>query len=476
MSPDRTTSVLQPPLSAHLFRTTKNIIKFDRSSDVCIPCVVNEFCSMPKNGALRSGFRRYVLAVQYHGSAFLGFALQKPTEENCILSNGTDLRGYVTVERRIRLALSAMLRTDTDADQGFTDSRYENIQVSSRTDRGVHAIKNTFHVDVRVQDDDVDCPGTVNKDQSYFQRKSSLKSPERVLRGLNYYLRRTSPTSATNGIDDDMDVDDAVDRNDALATPPLEQLHLNKGDISRSKVDTQHYCGGEWVRRNPMEEVRILAVKEAPLHMDNSFGHLMYQQDAIIDWHARYSATSRTYLYRIFHTVHEPDWAVPFEWDRSWRVYDQQPLNIAAMREASTYLIGTHDFTSFRATGCNRHSPITTLSDISIHVEPFDDYHHLLLYGGIRSMTTSNDVNDSRRDIPTNPSRCCMVTIRYQGNSFLYKQVRKMTGCLIAVGRGKIQPTAVRDILELRNSQYTPFTAPPHGLFLVNVEHEGITI
>ena len=88
------------------------------------------------------GFARYAVSLQYHGGTFLGFSYQGPKGEDCILPNcGTDLRGYRSVEGRLRDAMNDLFGVEKDG--------WENIQPSSRTDRGVHAIKNTFHVDVR---------------------------------------------------------------------------------------------------------------------------------------------------------------------------------------------------------------------------------------------------------------------------------------------------------------------------------------
>ena len=72
------------------------------------------------------GFVRYAVSCQYHGSPFLGFSYLR-NQENCLLPDGTDLRGYRSVEGSIRDALAKFLGDD---------GRFENIQVSSRTDRG----------------------------------------------------------------------------------------------------------------------------------------------------------------------------------------------------------------------------------------------------------------------------------------------------------------------------------------------------
>ena len=88
-------------------------------------------------------FTRYAFAVQYHGGNFLGFVYQGRRGENCIVYKHniaqSDLRGIESIEGRIRRALDKLVGCQN----------YTNIQVSSRTDRGVHAWRNTFSVDIK---------------------------------------------------------------------------------------------------------------------------------------------------------------------------------------------------------------------------------------------------------------------------------------------------------------------------------------
>lgn len=414
--------------------------------------------------ALRPGFRRYAISIQYHGSSFLGFS-QQPDQENRILKDGkTDLRGYFTVESRLRQALTSLLsqsqrlRPKNDDNNDDNNNDYENIQVSSRTDRGVHAVKNTLHVDIR---------------------DSVTLRPESIHRGLNFYLGRPA-TDTLEQQNESSSTSTTTDDNDSSSS--------SSSNCSRKRVrnDTQYVRGGEWVRQSPVNhEIRILAVHEAPRFMYNPLGHL-YGEPCWVDWNARYSATERTYAYRILHSLScEPDWAAPFEWDRSWRVLTptttstdpKSSLNVTAMRTAAAFLVGTHDFTSFRASRCQRHSPIMTLSDIQIFTT---DYHHHVPESFLFSHTDNSNRPDAEwlglGSSSNRSSSCQLVTILYKGDSFLYRQVRNMTGCLLHVGRGKLQPTDVQDLLQARERRQTPSTAPAHGLFLINVRHEGIQL
>ena len=98
------------------------------------------------------GFVRYALSVSYHGGSSLGFSYQG-SHENALLTDGTDLRGLYSIEGRIRRALSALVGNTSqhmpDAYNNLIEEdNFENIQVSSRTDRGVHALKSKLHSNI----------------------------------------------------------------------------------------------------------------------------------------------------------------------------------------------------------------------------------------------------------------------------------------------------------------------------------------
>ncbi|GAX11372.1 tRNA pseudouridine38-40 synthase [Fistulifera solaris] len=318
--------------------------------------------------AVRGGFQRYLLSLQYHGSSFLGFSYQ-----------GEQHR---TVEGCVRQAL-----------QSLAGTTWENLQVSSRTDRGVHALKNTFHVDLRHQ----------------------KWTCEQIHRGLNFYLQR------------------------------LHEREEGKRRLLRERID---------------RDVRILRVMEAPQQMPNPWAQQDPTQPLLVDWNARFSATQRTYVYRIIHSHDgDLDWMVPFEWDRAWRIHSQNPLNIEAMQQAADMLVGEHDFSSFRGKGCQRISPIVNLSAVRVNARDLNDFEPLL-WG------TTIDKS----------SRCQLITIQFEGNSFVYRQVRNLTGCLVQVGKGRLRPHDIPSLMAARNRALAPGMAPPHGLFLVDVQHQGIRI
>ena len=147
------------------------------------------------------------------------------------------------------------------------------------------------------------------------------------------------------------------------------------------------------------------------------------------DFHARFSAVERAYLYRIVNR------RAPLALDRgrAWGV--AAPLDAAAMAEAARALVGRHDFTSFRAASCQAASPVKTLD--ALEVARADDE----------------------------------IRITTRARSFLHHQVRNMVGTLKLVGEGKWSAADVAAALAARDRSAAGPTAPPGGLYLVEVRY-----
>ena len=145
------------------------------------------------------------------------------------------------------------------------------------------------------------------------------------------------------------------------------------------------------------------------------------------NFHARFSAKGRGYLYRILNR-RAP---AVLEKNRVWWV--PVPLDIEQMRQGAKYLLGHHDFSSFRAAACQAKSPVKTLD---------------------------------RLDIET-----CGDEIRFivEARSFLHHQVRNMVGTLKMVGDGHLRPEDVKRILEARDRKAAGVNAPACGLYLNKV-------
>ena len=153
--------------------------------------------------------------------------------------------------------------------------------------------------------------------------------------------------------------------------------------------------------------------------------------DAAPDFHARFSARSKTYRYAIC----TAPVASPFERAFSWHL--PEPLDLDAMREAAAALIGRHDFAAFRSVGADVASTV-------------------------RTMTTSVLACDS-------DSR---LTYEIEGEGFLRHMVRAIVGTLVETGRGWRPPSAMADLMAGGQRAAAGATAPPHGLFLVRVDYD----
>ncbi|XP_030078501.1 tRNA pseudouridine synthase-like 1 isoform X3 [Microcaecilia unicolor] len=129
-----------------------------------------------------------------------------------------------------------------------------------------------------------------------------------------------------------------------------------------------------------------------------------------------------------------------------------RPLNISAMQEAAQYLLGTHDFSAYRSASSENifKSPIKTLAQLDITPASGHMSHHMPC-----------------RDLQ-------FWELMFSSRSFLYKQVRRMTGALVAVGQGRLAAHQVKEILETRDPQAFPNNtiAPPDGLFLKHVAYD----
>lgn len=147
------------------------------------------------------------------------------------------------------------------------------------------------------------------------------------------------------------------------------------------------------------------------------------------DFHARFSAKKRHYLYRINNSRGE----IAIDRGRVWHIYD--PLNISAMQQAARYLVGLHNFTSFRATDCQAQSPLKTLDRLEI-TKAGDEVHFSLT-----------------------------------AQSFLHHMVRNIVGTLALVGRGKWRPEDIEIALAAAKREAAGPTAPSDGLYFVKVDY-----
>ncbi len=147
------------------------------------------------------------------------------------------------------------------------------------------------------------------------------------------------------------------------------------------------------------------------------------------DWHARFSCTGRRYLYRILNRRAPPTLLR----GKVWHI--GTGLDLDAMAEGASKLLGSHDFTTFRSAHCQSPSPIKTLD-------------------ALRVERTGDEVN-----------------IYAAARSFLHHQVRSMVGCLGMVGRGQWSPQDIALALEAKDRAALGLNAPPEGLYFVSASY-----
>ena len=146
-------------------------------------------------------------------------------------------------------------------------------------------------------------------------------------------------------------------------------------------------------------------------------------------FHARFSATGRSYHYLILNRLQRS----ALHRDRAWWVYD--PLDAERMHNAAQALVGKHDFSAYRAAACQASTPIREITSIVVMSD--GDWIHL----------------------------------EVTANAFLQHMVRNITGTLLAVGRGDEPADLAATVLESRDRKRGGAAAPPHGLTLIKVDY-----
>lgn len=163
------------------------------------------------------------------------------------------------------------------------------------------------------------------------------------------------------------------------------------------------------------------------------------------DFHARHGARRKTYEYRISPEPVCPPTLAPFVWNYTW------PLDLTAMQQAATHVVGTHDFSSFAAID----------PDLSTRSSEEETSGAANEKSAIRTIFASNWHCESG-----------LLIYQVTGSGFLHHMVRNLVGTFVDVGRGRISADDLPDILEACSRTAAGPTAPPQGLFLVSVDYE----
>ena len=153
-------------------------------------------------------------------------------------------------------------------------------------------------------------------------------------------------------------------------------------------------------------------------------------QEVPLEFHARYSAKSKTYNYNILNS------RVPSPFLRNYAYFFPRPLDIDQMRVGAAYLVGEHDFAAFRSIGSSVKTTVRHIYRLEIREKEGQ-----------------------------------LLEIEVEANGFLYNMVRIIVGTLVEVGVGKITPQQVADILQSKERSRAGQTAPAKGLFLKEVNY-----
>ena len=217
-------------------------------------------------------------------------------------------------------------------------------------------------------------------------------------------------------------------------------VHAFSGETVNSHVagrtDSGVHAAGQVAHIDLEKETDAKTVRDAINAHLRPHAAVVVQAEAVSnEFHARFSALRRVYCYKIFMARSAP----PMIGGRYvWHVW--QDLDVDAMSAAARHLVGSHDFTSFRATACQAKSPLRSLDRLEfLEKETPGLGRHLELWAEARS--------------------------------FLHHQIRNITGTLKMVGEDKFKPDDVKKILEAKDRTQAGVMAPASGLCFMRVDY-----
>jgi tRNA pseudouridine38-40 synthase len=197
------------------------------------------------------------------------------------------------------------------------------------------------------------------------------------------------------------------------------------------RTDTGVHATGQVAHIDLEKDWRPEVVRDAlNAHLGREQVVVLDAQIADPDFHARFSATGRRYLYRILARRSPPG----LDRGRVWHV--KKPLDAQAMHAAAQVLVGLHDFTTFRDVLCQAKSPVKTLDALNVERDGEE------------------------------------IRLTFAARSFLHRQVRSMTGSLAEVGSGRWNAADLKAALEARDRKACGPVAPSAGLYLTGVVYE----
>lgn len=183
----------------------------------------------------------------------------------------------------------------------------------------------------------------------------------------------------------------------------------------------------DYPEERPLERMRFALDTQTP----EDIGVLQVEQVAE-DFHARYLVKEKTYQFKV--DIGKP--RSPFR--RHYASYFPYPLDIEKMQQALPDLLGTHDFTSFCASGSSIEDKVRTIYEARLEVNAAGDE----------------------------------LTFTFRGDGFLYKMIRILVGTLLKIGNNRLPVDSIPTILAAKDRNLAGPTAHPEGLYLVNVRYE----
>jgi len=204
--------------------------------------------------------------------------------------------------------------------------------------------------------------------------------------------------------------------------------------IGASRTDAGVHARGQVASFRTERPIPLHGIRRGLNSMLPSAIAIVEASEAADDFHPRFSATGKHYRYLVLtRSDRSPHWRA-----RAW--HHPGALDLAAMRQAATALLGEHDFAAFRASGCTARSTKRRIDDIAIAAEA---------------------------------SEAGLIGVDVRGNAFLRNMVRIVVGTLVEVGAGRRPIEQVAEILASRDRTRAGITAPPQGLELVSVRYDG---
>lgn len=164
------------------------------------------------------------------------------------------------------------------------------------------------------------------------------------------------------------------------------------------------------------------------------------------EFHARFSAKSRTYRYYIYNAKNPH----PFYSEFSWHIYND--LNFEDMSRAAKHFVGEHDFTSFCRSNPQVKHNVREVKKLDLKI-----------------VEANNDLFEiGELELDANSRLMCL---EIQANAFCWQMVRSITGMLVDIGRGKFSGDDIPEMLEAKDRNVMKQLAPPHGLTLFAIEY-----